>query len=111
MSYAKQLRCIWLFCYLVLQLQKDQLLNIHQNKSKSSPELLPSFTAGWGEGGDDVYLSWDVVSVQITNKKWMCVQEAEGVYTCLCANAVFLLQEEAICALGGNTVVCILYLT
>lgn len=36
----------------------------------------------------------------------LCVQEAEGVYTCLCANTVFLLQEKAIYALGGNSVVC-----
>lgn len=41
-----------------------------------------------------------------SQKADLCVPKAEGVYPCLCANTVFLLQEEAIYALGGNSVVC-----
>lgn len=62
---------------MVLQLRKDQLLGIHRSKSEVPPELLPPFTVGWGEGVDDRYMSWDVVTIQITNESDLCVQEAE----------------------------------
>ena len=48
---AKQLHYIWLFCYIVLQLQKGQVLSIHQSKSQVFPELLLSLIAGWGRRG------------------------------------------------------------
>lgn len=49
-------------------------------------------------------ISCDVVSIQITDK-WICVfKRLREFATCVCANTVFLLQEDTIYVLSGSSV-------